>query len=149
MKFTGMMGATVALAGMTLGFAAQSARAETWDELVAAAKKEGSLTVVVGTGEINRVGRTKDWEKAFPDIKLNVLNVGATEMMARIAQEKRAGLTTIDVIFTGCIEFLETNRTSDILKPFKEAIVDKTILDDKNWRDGTFDAGFCDVKKEL
>ena len=122
-----------------------AAQAETWEELVAAAEKEGSVVVAVLSGEANRLGRTVGWKEDFPNIKMEAISAGS--MVARVVREKAANVSSIDVLFGGCIEVVGQLLQNGLLAPIEDAIVDKSILEDSNWRNG-WKAGYCDLEQK-
>ena len=67
------------------------------EELVAAAKAEGEVTVYSFTSRVFKVEAA--FEAAYPDIDLIPFDISSTEQIARIKAEQEAGVHTVDVAY--------------------------------------------------
>src|SRR5437016_10985981 len=70
-----------------------------WEDLVAAAKKEGTLVLVttVGGGYKDAI---KEFEGAFPGINVDLTSLQASAFAPKALQERQSGLYTYDAITT-------------------------------------------------
>jgi iron(III) transport system substrate-binding protein len=92
-----------AIAGLVLASAlAPSARAQdaAWEAVVAAAKKEGKLTIYNGTGFALMGKLAEAFQKAY-GIQTDVLVGRATEIRERLRTEEAAGRHLADINYTG------------------------------------------------
>src|SRR5512138_1953937 len=80
---------------------ASAARADSWDEILAAARNEGSLVAVLG-GSASRNYRPifKNFEDKF-GIRTVVSTGGGGKQADRLLAERRAGKSEVDVIMAG------------------------------------------------
>ena len=86
---------------------------ENWEEIVAAAKEEGEVTVYTASGRIAKL--VDHFEALYPGIKLTVYDLGSVKTIEKTVREQDAGIFTTDVITTGnsgqvIYELLEKNR---------------------------------------
>ena len=79
---------------------AQDWKAE-WDRTVAAAEKEGTLTMESQPNRSARAFLEKEWAKAFPKIKLSINAIPSSQFMARIRNERKAGKNLWDFAISG------------------------------------------------
>ena len=117
-----------------------------WEKLEAAAKKEGKLALSVHSGATLRTAIMK-FGAAYPEIKLLVSIDPTRKYIARVRQERKAGVYNIDVRVGGP----RTNHRlipENVYVPIKPALVLPEVLDGSKWLGG-FDAGFTDLKKEI
>ena len=118
-----------------------------WDQLVAAAKKEGKVAVNTFTGQgYARV--FKLFTQAYPEIKLDHTNLEPADFSPRVINERRAGLYTWDVATMPTSTALQVLKPAAVWDPVKPAIVSPEARSDANWRGG-FAAGFLDKDKHL
>jgi len=72
---------------------------ENWEEIVAAAKEEGEVTVYTASGRIAKL--VDHFEALYPGIKLTVYDLGSVKTIEKTVREQDAGIFTTDVITTG------------------------------------------------
>lgn len=72
---------------------------ENWDEIIAAAKKEGALTVYSSATTMTASG--EDFAKAYPEIKVQVFPLGSEKTIEKVMTEQQAGLFNADVVYSG------------------------------------------------
>jgi iron(III) transport system substrate-binding protein len=140
-----LLGTMVAGGVAALG-SAPRARASTpeWQALVAAAKKEGRVTVNTFPGDgYKRALRA--FSQAHPDIKLEHTSLHSQDFAPRILQERQAGVYTWDVATIPTSTALQVLRPAGVWDPVRPAIVLPEAKDDAGW-DGGFERGFAVVK---
>lgn len=71
-----------------------------WDETVAAAEEEGSVTFYSGLSEIQNTRLIEAFNEAHPEIKVNTQR-GSGELVPRVESEMSAGTTGADVFALG------------------------------------------------
>jgi iron(III) transport system substrate-binding protein len=118
-----------------------------WAKTLDAARKEGSVTVAGPPGSLYRNGITSGWSQDFPDIKLDYNAGRGTQVVAKIVRERAASLYKWDIIVASINPTLASFLPINALAPLRDAILDPTTTDDKNWLNG-FDAGYIDSEKK-
>ncbi|HEX3243829.1 MAG TPA: extracellular solute-binding protein [Chloroflexota bacterium] len=117
-----------------------------WDELVAAAKKEGTLAAVTGAGSAYR--RIMDlFQEAFPGVTVEHTALRGSDFAARVRQERQANLYNYDIAQVPTTTALTVLRPAGVWEPVKPVITRPDVLDDKVW-EGGFDAGWPDTDKK-
>lgn len=147
-KRVGVLGRSAVLVAVSAALLAPaiiatSASAETMEQIIEGAKKEGELVIHVGPGKLYRDGRLKGFTDKYPFIKVNAINTANRESMPKLIRERKAGIYSLDVHFGGPPNLHRVYIPNGFLAPFRDAIVDKSLMDDKLWRNG-FAAGFED-----
>ena len=121
----------------------ESAAAE-WQQLVAAATKEGEL-LVYGHSGTERRDVMLEFERAYPAIDVKITaSPGDSAEDARLQSEWQEGVFNWDVLAAGDRWLLGTYKKLDHLQPIEGLIVRPDILDDANWLGG-FHANFMDA----
>ena len=99
---------------------------ENWDEIVAAAKEEGEVSVYTASGRIAKV--VDHFQALYPGITLTVYDLGSVKTIEKTVREQDAGIFTADVVTTGnsgqvIHELLANNRIFNYVPAhFKEKI---------------------------
>jgi iron(III) transport system substrate-binding protein len=143
-RATARLAASIAIAA-AFGFASAARSAETWDQIVEGAKKEGELIVHVGPGKAFRDGRLKGFAEAFPFLNLQVINTANRESMPKLMRERQAGIYALDLHHGGLPNLIRVYKPQGFLVPFRDAIVLPELMDDKVWKGGFAD-GFQDLE---
>ncbi len=139
-----------ASAGATgsVGAAQTQAWQQEWDRLVAAAKAEGTLSIItlVGAGLRDAV---KTFSDAFPGIEIQQQQFGSASQAApKILQERDAGLFSFDIARLQTLTGLGTLKPKGVWAPLRPQLFRPDITGDQYWLDG-FEAGWLDSGKEL
>ena len=117
-----------------------------WDQLVAAAQKEGKV-VVSGPPDPGAGTRIPEAFKKRFGIDLEYLAGNSSQLAARIQSERAAGQYTIDVSLSGSDTVYGTFLPSGWLDPLKPALVLPEVVDGKYWRTG--EPWFRDPEKRM
>jgi iron(III) transport system substrate-binding protein len=125
-----------------------SARAQTWDEVVQAANREGELHVHGGPGRAYTDILTTGFKKAYPGIKLIYSGSPGREAIPQITRERQAGIYNWDVYVGGTPSILQSLKPAGAFAPLRPALMLPEVTDDKAWRNG-FEAGWSDAEKTL
>jgi len=115
---------------------ASSARADSWDEVVAAARKEGSLVAVLG-GSASRNYRPifKQFEDKF-GIRTVVSTGGGGKQADRLLAERRAGKSEVDVIMAGGTTAVTRLVPNGVLDPIAPVLFLPDVVDTSHWFKG-------------
>ncbi len=119
--------AKLAIAAFALAFAAPAyAQTAEWEAVIAAAKKEGKLTVYNGTG-FAFMGRLAEmFQKAY-GIQTDVLVGRATEIRERLRTEQASGRFIADINYSGNTTIRAQQTEEQILAPHAALPLARTI----------------------
>jgi iron(III) transport system substrate-binding protein len=99
-----------------------------WEATVAAAKREGQVSVYISSF----VGGAEPFQKEYPEIKLSTVHAGGGELVNRILAERRAGKYTADVVSAGALNY-NVLRKAKALDPIKSTFVLPEVTDPLRW----------------
>ena len=106
----------------------------TWENIVAAAKKEGRLNFYVG-----RYGSEpllNEFRKEFPEIKIFSTNGTGNSLGTRIVAEARAGNVLADLYSGGSVTNFEFLYKGKVLDSIRSALILPENLDESKWYGG-------------
>src|SRR5947208_1613684 len=142
----GLKSVTVTLAVLVFGLVFLSdagAQGEAqWEKTVAAAKKEGELSIYLNAPAPVRPALTKAFDEKF-GIKLYVVTGTGPELSAKIVSEYTAGLHEVDISFQGCSTLIKLIGTHGFLAPIEPLLILPEVRDPKVWFGGklSYDKG--------
>jgi iron(III) transport system substrate-binding protein len=122
------------------------AKAE-WAQVLAAAKKEGTVVVWGPPGDSFRAALKTAFEVAYPDITVEFNAAGGDATAARVLGERDAGQYLADLIVGGGTDGFLTYAPKGALDPIRPALILPEVTDDSKWAGG-FDAGWIDKAHE-
>ncbi len=109
---------------------------QSWDALVAAAKKEGTVSLYALWRPQTRVAITEAFKAKYGiDVEFSPFSRGA-EMSARIQTEQRAGLYLADVYGAGSNTFISVLKPTGVLGQIEPLLELPEVLDGKKWTTG-------------
>lgn len=114
--------------GLCLFFLAAAAHGQEWEKTLEAARKEGQVVVYISNYEPALDAFRKD----HPDIKLIYVNDRGTELMNRIAAERRAGKYIPDVVSAGALNYNVLHKAR-MLDPIKPTFILPEVKDESKW----------------
>ena len=118
-----------------------------WDDLVSAAKREGSLVTISLTG----VGYREAFEafqEAFPGIHVeHQAFSSATTWVPKVQQERAAGVYTFDVGLIPTTSALVNIKPAGGFDPVRDVIFRPDVLEDKAWKGG-YEDGYVDFDRK-
>src|SRR5439155_1317000 len=118
-----------------------------WEQMAAAARKEGKVSVNTFTGQ-GYARILKLFAQAYPEIKLEHTNLEPVEFSPRVIQERKASVYTWDVATMPMSTALQVLKPAGVWDPVRPVIVAPEAKNNANWRGG-FDAGFLDHDRNL
>ncbi len=117
-----------------------------WDETVAAANKEGSLTMATTVGTVYK-NAVEGFQQLFPNIKVDLTTLNASALTPRIQQERGAGVYNWDLFISPFGSIPRALIPAKGLDPIRPLIFRGDVIDDKVWNGG-FEAGFLDAENQ-
>lgn len=116
-----------------------------WDELVAAARKEGQVIYDITRSNSGAKEAIPDFKRAFPGIEIEqTTSTSASPFAEQVRREQQAGVYSWDVFIGGN---LNTVYADGSVAPIKPMFTRPDVLNDSVWKDG-FDAGWVDNDKQ-
>ncbi|MGH7766718.1 MAG: ABC transporter substrate-binding protein [Candidatus Binatia bacterium] len=114
---------------------AQNARADwkqDWEKTVAAAEKEGEV-VLYGQGRVGVSDAIKEFQKAYPKIRLNFVSGQGSELAKKIMAEKRADKHLVDVAVGGGGTMVLVYHKAGILEKMSSAFILPEVANGSHW----------------
>ena len=105
-----------------------------WDTVVAAAKKEGRVTVAGAPGDLYRQAMGA-LEKAYPDIQLDYTGFRGVDFTPKVTAERNGGQYLWDVYLAGYITPFPM-IAQGFFDPLPPALILPEVLDDSKWMGG-------------
>jgi iron(III) transport system substrate-binding protein len=106
-----------------------------WENLVAAAKKEGQLQVAGPRGAERRQALTETFTKRY-GIAVEYLGVGGFELPPRVQRERQAGVYQWDVFMVGTTTLLKGLKPIGALDPIEPSLILPEVKERKYWLGG-------------
>jgi len=123
-----------------------------WDELIAAAKAEGKLSLLTWGDTWGGAGYPRvvaDFEQAFPGIVVERLSESSASVwLGRVRQGRQAGNYTFDLALVQSDAALKEGKPAGIWAPIRPLLLRPDVLADSAWRDGLH-ARFLDASGDL
>lgn len=119
-----------------------------WEELVAAARKEGEIVYDVTRSTSGAQKKViPDFEAAFPGITVTQTTSDSSNVFAqRVLQEQNGGIFTWDLLFMSTAPFLSLIPAGALI-PIRPLFLHPEALNDSGWHGG-FEAGWNDNDKK-
>src|SRR5262247_1879858 len=95
--------------------AAYAATSE-WDQIIAAAKREGKIALIGPPGAEVPAALTQGFQKKYPEIQAEFSGLTTQQATTRLRTELAAGVYQVDIFITG------TTTAMDILLPAKAIV---------------------------
>ena len=133
---------------VTAPAAAKQAWEDEWDRTLAAARREGKVTVLTITGIGFRKGLDA-FQEAFPGIAVEHSAIASASIYApKVMQEQQAGIYGWDIAVTGAASNVKILYPAGAWDPIRPLLFRPDVISDDNWHGG-FPVGFVDNNKQL
>src|SRR5712692_10587951 len=127
----------VAIAAGSLAPAAAMAQpSQSWEQVLAAAKKEGMVAVIGPQGSETRDALTLAFQKKYPDIRVELQGMAGNQIGPKLLNELAASRFNTDVVITGTTTALKTLVPAKAVAPNKPVLVGPNTRDLSKWRGG-------------
>jgi iron(III) transport system substrate-binding protein len=100
-----------------------------WEKILAAAKKEGQLTVYISGYE----AVLPHFEKEYPEIKVNAVTARGNQLGQRLLSERRAEKYLADVVSSGANPNYQQFYVAKALDPITPALILPEVTDPTKW----------------
>lgn len=126
--------------------AARAQWEDDWDRVVAAAKKEGVVTVFGPAGDVQREVLTRPFEEKY-GISVEFVGGPGRQITPRVAAERGAGQYLWDILVTGTTTALTDMIPLKALDPIEPILILPEVKDPKSWRNGALE--FVDDTRQI
>jgi ABC-type Fe3+ transport system substrate-binding protein len=107
-----------------------------WEKTLAAAEREGQLSLYIFDSGPVGTETVQAFEKTYPKIKVSQLRARGSDLGPRIVAERRAGKFLVDVFTGGKGTAHATLYVGKILDPIKALLILPEVLDETKWWQG-------------
>jgi iron(III) transport system substrate-binding protein len=122
----------IVLSLATSALAAQADWKKDWEQTLAAARKEGQVTVYIYRYE----ALLRDFKREFPGINVISVTGRGSQLTNRIMAERRAGKFLADVYSGGTNSLYNTLYKGKVLDPLKPVLILPEVVDPSKWFGG-------------
>lgn len=119
--------------------AASAQPASSWDDVVAAAKKEGGLSLYGTPGTPYRKVLVDEFQKTYPEIKVDGAFLPPNEQQSRINLERQAGKYLADISIAPGGSQLVAYREAKWLQPMMPQLALPEVTDLSKWFGGKYE----------
>jgi iron(III) transport system substrate-binding protein len=109
---------------------------QSWEPILAAARREGMVSVIGPQGSETRDALTLAFQKKHPDIRVELQSMSGNQIGPKLLNELAASKFTTDVIITGTTTALETLVPGKAAAPIKTVLIGPNTRDLSKWRGG-------------
>ncbi len=109
-----------------------------WESTLAAAKKEGKVSVITDVTATLRDALTLEFQKKY-GVTVELLGSSGREVAPRIAAERKAGQFLWDIYIHGSTTALESMIPMGAFDPLEPALILPDVKDPKTWRGGAIE----------
>jgi ABC-type Fe3+ transport system substrate-binding protein len=133
--FCAVLAATIASEKSFAAETRDGATAE-WERTVAAAKKEGKLSLYLyqGDGELEAVAQV--FQKKYPEVAVTTVTGRGNQLGPRIMAERRAEKYLVDVYIGGPTTPYTVFYPAKVLDPIRSALILPEVVDESKWWEG-------------
>jgi len=124
-----LVGSTLASINRAHAAEVKPAWQEGWEKILAAAKKEGQVTVYISGYE----AVLPEFEKEYPEIKLISVSGRGSQLAQRLITERRGDKYLADVFNAGGVTTHGQLHMAKVLDPIKPALILPEIIDTSKW----------------
>ncbi len=114
------------------------AAADEWEQVLAAAKKEGTISLIGPPGTDRRDSLTLGFQKKY-GIKVDYHADAGAGIFPKLSAERKAGQYLWDVVVTGTTTQLQSLVPGKVLEPLEPNLILPEVKDGKNWRGGALE----------
>ena len=134
--FSAVISPALLLFTLLLSGTATAQTPPSWEQIVGAAKKEGTVTVIGPQGNETRDALTQGFQKKYPEINVELMSMAGNQIGPKLLNELTASRFTTDVIITGTTTALETLVPAKAAAPIKPVLIGPNTRDLSKWRGG-------------
>jgi iron(III) transport system substrate-binding protein len=107
-----------------------------WDDTLAAARKEGKVTVVGSPDPVMRNDVIPAFEKRYPGIKVDYLAGRSADIVERVKLERGSGIFSVDAYLSGPDTQYNILHAEKLIDPLRQYLILPEVTEGKNWKPG-------------
>lgn len=115
---------------------AKAQSSQSWEQILAAAKKEGVVSIIGPQGSETRDALTQAFQKKYPDIRVELQSMAGNQIGPKLLNELAAGRNSTDLLITGTTTALEALLPAKALVAIKPWLSGPNTQDPSKWRGG-------------
>jgi iron(III) transport system substrate-binding protein len=127
--------AVMALA-LARGFAVSAT--SDWDQIIAAAKREGKVALIGPPGAEVPAALTHGFQKKYPELQAEFNGLTTQQATTRLRNELAAGINQTDIFITGTTTALDNLLPAKAIVPIKPFLVGPNVVDTSKWKGEKF-----------
>ena len=127
----------MAATGAEAGPAPKAAGESRWETVLAAAKKEGRVSIYSHLGRETTHWLTNTFKSKY-GINLEIISAQDGEILQKITQERNANLHLADVVMLAGAAYVRVLKPQGMITPMEEYLILPEVTDDKRWLSGRF-----------
>jgi iron(III) transport system substrate-binding protein len=104
-----------------------------WDQIVAAARREGSVSLIGPQGSTSQESLTTGFNSKYPDIKVEYTGLAGAQTGPKIINEQAANQSTTDLIITGTATAISSLMPARAVDPLPPLLVGPDEQDQSVW----------------
>ncbi len=131
-------GGTAGLPPSGSGSAAKPAASSAWNDVIAAAKKEGKVSVIGPQGTEMRDALTLGFQKAYPGVEVDLQSLPGDQTGPKVITPMAAGQRVVDLAITGSSTAIETLLPAGVIVPVVDWLVGPNVNDPSQWLNKKF-----------
>lgn len=108
---------------------------KTWDETLAAAKKEGKVVIIGSPDPVMRGEINPKFTQRY-GINVEYIAGRSSQLIERVRTERSSGIYSIDIFMSGAGSTLNTLLPGKMLDPMKPLLILPDVTEAKNWKSG-------------
>lgn len=112
------------------------AAAAAWEQTVAAAKREGKVSVIGPQGADTQAAMTEGFERKYPEIRVDLNGLPGNQVAPKLIQEQAAGQHFIDLAVTGSTTVIAGLLPARAVEPIPPYLVGPATTDLSKWWQG-------------
>jgi iron(III) transport system substrate-binding protein len=118
--------------------AAKPASSGAWNDVIAAAKKEGKVSVIGPQGNEIRDALTQGFMKAYPGVEVDLQSLAGDQTGPKVITPMAAGQHPVDLAITGTTTAIEALQPAGVIVPVQDWLVGPNDSDPKQWLNNKF-----------
>jgi len=131
-------GGTAAAPPSGSGAAAKPAASAVWNDVIAAAKKEGKVSLIGPQGNQMRDALSQGFQKAYPGVEVDLQSLAGDQIGPKVLTPMAAGQHVVDLAITGTTTAIETLMPANAVVPVKDWLTGPNDSDPKQWLNNTY-----------